>query len=80
MTVIEWNKFEHFDGKVIKIDVKTLAETEREYDITLLQDENGKPVADEKEEDIQMDAANVDENQTSDEAVVKADSKDESAR
>lgn len=80
VTVIEWNKFEHFDGKVIKIDVKTLAETEREYDITLLQDENGKPVADEKEEDIQMDAAKVDENQTSDDAVVKADSKDESAR
>lgn len=79
VTVIEWNKFEHFDGKVIKIDVKTLAETEREYDITLLQDENGKPVADEKEEDIQIDAAKVDENRTSDDAVVKADSKDESA-
>lgn len=46
VTVIEWNKFEHFDGKVIKISVKTLGETKREYDIVLQQDENGKTISD----------------------------------
>lgn len=33
VTVIEWNKFERFDGEVIKIDVTTVSENERIFDI-----------------------------------------------
>lgn len=33
VTVIEWNKYEHFDGRVIKIDITTKGETEREFEI-----------------------------------------------
>lgn len=55
VTVIEWNKFEHFDGKVIKISVKTLGETKREYDIVLQQDENGKTISDVDAETVKTD-------------------------
>lgn len=33
VTVIEWNKFEHFDGVVIKIDITPISENERVFDI-----------------------------------------------
>lgn len=33
VTVIEWNKFERFDGEVIEIDVTTTGENERVFDI-----------------------------------------------
>lgn len=55
VTVIEWNKFEHFDGKVIKISVKILGETKREYDIVLQQDENGKTISDVDAETVEAD-------------------------
>ncbi len=35
VTVIEWNKFEDLDGKIISIDIKSLGETEREFSISL---------------------------------------------
>lgn len=35
VTVIEWNKYEHFDGRVIKIDITSKGETEREFAIDL---------------------------------------------
>lgn len=61
VTVIEWNKFEHFDGKVIKISVKTLGETKREYDIVLQQDENGKTIS-----DVDAETAEADEKKSDD--------------
>lgn len=33
VTVIEWNKFERFDGEVIEIDITTTGENERVFDI-----------------------------------------------
>lgn len=33
VTVIEWNKFEHFDGKVIKISITSDGETQRTFDV-----------------------------------------------
>ncbi|MBR4800177.1 MAG: tRNA (adenosine(37)-N6)-threonylcarbamoyltransferase complex ATPase subunit type 1 TsaE [Clostridia bacterium] len=35
VTVVEWNKFEDLDGNIISIDIKTLGETEREFEISL---------------------------------------------
>lgn len=35
VTVIEWNKYEHFDGRVIKIDITSKGETAREFAIDL---------------------------------------------
>lgn len=61
VTVIEWNKFEHFDGKVIKISVKTLGETKREYDIVLQQDENGKTISDVDAETVKTDEKKSDD-------------------
>ena len=61
VTVIEWNKFEHFDGKVIRISVKTLGETKREYDIVLQQDENGKTIS-----DVDAEAVKTDEKKSDD--------------
>lgn len=61
VTVIEWNKFEHFDGKVIKISVKTLGETKREYDIALQQDENGKTISDVDAETVKTDEKKSDD-------------------
>ncbi len=61
VTVIEWNKFEHFDGKVIKISVKTLGETKREYDIVLQQDENGKTISDVDAETVEADEKKSDD-------------------
>lgn len=61
VTVIEWNKFEHFDGKVIKISVKTLGETKREYDIVLQQDENGKTISDIDAETVKTDEKKSDD-------------------
>lgn len=61
VTVIEWNKFEHFDGKVIKISVKTLGETKREYDIVLQQDENGKTISDVDAETVESDEKKSDD-------------------
>lgn len=61
VTVIEWNKFEHFDGKVIKISVKTLGETKREYDIVLQQDENGKTISDADAETVKTDEKKSDD-------------------
>lgn len=61
VTVIEWNKFEHFDGKVIKISVKTLGETKREYDIVLQQDENGKTISDVDTETVKTDEKKSDD-------------------
>ena len=61
VTVIEWNKFEHFDGKVIKISVKTLGETKREYDIVLQQDENGKTMSDVDAETVKTDEKKSDD-------------------
>lgn len=61
VTVIEWNKFEHFDGKVIKISVKTLGETKREYDIVLKQDENGKTISDDDAETVESDEKKSDD-------------------
>lgn len=61
VTVIEWNKFEHFDGKVIKISVKTLGETKREYDIVLQQDENGKTISDVDTETVEADEKKSDD-------------------
>lgn len=61
VTVIEWNKFEHFDGKVIKISVKTLGETKREYDIVLQQDENGKTISDVDAETVEADGKKSDD-------------------
>lgn len=61
VTVIEWNKFEHFDGKVIKISVKTLCETKREYDIVLQQDENGKTISDVDAETVKTDEKKSDD-------------------
>ena len=34
VTVIEWNKFERFDGKVIEIDITPTGENERVFDVT----------------------------------------------
>ena len=34
VTVIEWNKFERFDGKVIKINITPTGENERVFDVT----------------------------------------------
>ena len=34
VTVIEWNKFEHFDGKVIEINITPTGENERVFDVT----------------------------------------------
>lgn len=61
VTVIEWNKFEHFDGKVIRISVKTLGETKREYDIVLQQDENGKTISDVDAETVKTDEKKSDD-------------------
>ena len=61
VTVIEWNKFEHFDGKVIRISVKTLGETKREYDIVLQQDENGKTISDVDAERVKTDEKKSDD-------------------
>lgn len=61
VTVIEWNKFEHFDGKVIKISVKTLGETKREYDIVLQQDENGKTISGVDAETVKTDEKKSDD-------------------
>ncbi len=61
VTVIEWNKFEHFDGKVIKISVKTLGETKREYDIVLQQDENGKTISNVDAETVEADEKKSDD-------------------
>lgn len=61
VTVIEWNKFEHFDGKVIKISVKTLGETKREYDIVLQQDENGKTISNVDAETVESDEKKSDD-------------------
>lgn len=61
VTVIEWNKFDHFDGKVIKISVKTLGETKREYDIVLQQDENGKTISDVDAETVKTDEKKSDD-------------------
>ena len=61
VTVIEWNKFEHFDGKVIKISVKTPGETKREYDIVLQQDENGKTISDVDAETVKTDEKKSDD-------------------
>ena len=61
VTVIEWNKFEHFDGKVIKISVKTLGETKREYDIVLQQDKNGKTISDVDAETVKTDEKKSDD-------------------
>lgn len=61
VTVIEWNKFEHFDGKVVKISVKTLGETKREYDIVLQQDENGKTISDVDAETVEADEKKSDD-------------------
>ncbi len=33
VTVIEWNKFEHFDGEVIEINITPTGETERVFDV-----------------------------------------------
>lgn len=33
VTVIEWNKFEHFDSEVIKISITPISENERSFDI-----------------------------------------------
>ena len=68
VTVIEWNKFEHFDGKVIKISVKTLGETKREYDIVLQQDENGKTIS-----DVDAETVKTDEKKSDDENGEKAE-------
>lgn len=72
VTVIEWNKFEHFDGKVIKISVKTLGETKREYDIVLQQDENGKTISD-------VDAETVEANEKKSDDVKGEKAENESA-
>lgn len=61
VTVIEWNKFEHFDGKVIKISVKTLGETKREYDIALQQDESDKTISDVDAETVKTDEKKSDD-------------------
>ena len=61
VTVIEWNKFEHFDGNVIRISVKTLGETKREYDIVLQQDENGKTISDVDAETVKTDEKKSDD-------------------
>ncbi len=37
VTVIEWNKFEHFDGTVIKISITSTGENERVFDISSVQ-------------------------------------------
>ncbi len=48
VTVIEWNKYERFDGKVIKIDITPKGETEREFavnmgvDMSSAQDNNNR--------------------------------------
>ena len=34
VTVIEWNKFERFDGKVIEINITPTGENERVFDVT----------------------------------------------
>lgn len=34
VTVIEWNKFEHFDGEVIEINITPTGENERVFDVT----------------------------------------------
>lgn len=34
VTVIEWNKFEHFDGEVIEINLTPTGENERVFDVT----------------------------------------------
>ena len=57
VTVIEWNKFEHFDGKVIKICVSTLGENKRRFDVELVQD---------KEDDAQSDDTQSDDMKTED--------------
>lgn len=33
VTVIEWNKFEHFDGKVIKISITSDGESARTFNV-----------------------------------------------
>lgn len=40
VTVIEWNKFEHFDGEVIKIAITPMSENERVFDICKQEQEN----------------------------------------
>lgn len=52
VTVIEWNKFSHFDAKVINIDISSTGETERTVVISEVCDDNGasgEKIKDEKE-------------------------------
>lgn len=46
VTVIEWNKFDNLDGRIISIDIKALGENEREFFVTLAADESDAYVND----------------------------------
>lgn len=51
VTVIEWNKFEELDGKVISIDIKALGETEREFVVAISYGEQNEEFAAIEQED-----------------------------
>ena len=65
VTVIEWNKFESLDGRIISIDINSLGETEREFVIVIPSDEQIEQTIEPLDEaDEQQESEKVETNES----------------